>query len=104
MSKRQSTARHCARPAMRGGLGALGRRPRQRPALLQAPEAPHRERHGPRRHEERDDDVAHRVEVDPDTQSQKPPRRLSWSAAIESSSMVPMMSATATERAVIVRL
>ena len=34
-------------------LRALGRRARQRPALLQAPEAPDRERHRPRRHEER---------------------------------------------------
>ena len=45
-------------------LRALRSRAGQRPALLQAPEAPDRERHRPRRHEQADHDVAHGVEVD----------------------------------------
>ena len=45
-------------------LRALGSRARQRPALLQVPEAPDRERHRPGRDEQADDDVADGVEVD----------------------------------------
>src|SRR5438874_10144968 len=95
-----------------GRMGALPARlirgPRvlhvRRPALLDPPKPPDRERYDPRSDKHRDDHEPEQVDVDVLEPFQKTPERPSCEATRPPSSIEPITSATATDRPVIVML